>query len=256
MYYEKLADADGHLHFRRHTREDPPFCASIAHYHASFEIYLVSKGRFPVYLNGEARELCEGEIAFVDGLLPHRCGSQTYSEDFEVFVIVASKRYFGRELDTSRISPFTAASEKTQKILDFVKISHETKDEMNHEMRLGFTNYLLGMLLKYCEGESAARKGRSDLAVEIMRYIDTSFREEISLSSLAKKFGYTPSYISRNFNKYACVSLHEYINRLRYSRTRKMLETDKGITVSDAALACGFASVKTYYRIAKQYGMK
>ena len=253
MYYEKLADADGHLYFRKYTKENPAFCGTIPHYHASLEIYIVAKGHFPVYLNGEARELGEGEIAFVDGLLPHMCGAREYGEDFEVYVIVASKRYFDRGMDASRIAPFTPSDENTKKILDFVQYSYKIKEEMNHEMRLGFSNYLLGMLLCYCTSNFSIHKKRSDLTVEIMRYIDTSYRERISLSSLAKKFGYTPSYISRNFNKYAGVSLHEYINRLRYSQTQRLLETDKSITVSNAALACGFSSVKTYYRIAKQY---
>ncbi len=256
MFYEKLADENGHLYFNRYTKSRHPQYTTIPHYHASFEIYVMAKGSFPVYLNGEARMLQAGEIAFVDGLLPHMCGQSEYEDEFEVFVIVASKRFFDNHLDTQRIASFTKKSDATVKILEFVENAYIIKEEMNREMRLGFANYLLGLLLNYCTSDLPIHKKRSELTVEIMRYIDTSFREEITLEALAKKFGYTPTYISRSFNKYAGVNLHEYMNRVRYGQTKKLLETDKNITVADAALACGFQSVKTYYRIAKIYQVK
>ena len=253
MYYEKNADREGHLYFNCYTRDSHPKYTPIPHYHASVEIYIVAKGKFPIYLNGEGKELTVGEIAFVNGHFPHLCGAPQYKEDFEIYVIVASIGYFDKNIDTDHIAPFTVKNENTEKILSFVMNAYKIKEEMNQEMRKGFTNYLLGMILNYCSSELPAHNKRSDLTVKIMRYIDTNFRENITLHTLAKKFGYTPSYISRSFNQYAGVNLHEYMNRIRYIQTKKLIEADRDTTVADAALVCGFQSVKTYYRIAKQY---
>ena len=253
MYYEKQADEEGHLLFTRYTKEHCPLYSENPHYHASIEIYLVASGEFPVSIGGERRILQAGEIAFVDGHTPHFCGILNPDPDFEVFVIVASKRYFDeKDAKTDTIAVFSKSSEKRTEIIDFVRSMYLLQQEMNHKMRLGFVNLLLGMLQKECSTDAVPRKEKTNLTVEIMRFIDTEYNTPIDLDTLSKKFGYEPTYISRVFNKYAGVNLHQYINQARYRATKKMLSECPTLTVANAALACGFQSMKTYYRVAKQ----
>ncbi len=252
MYYEKLADADRHILFNRYHKDFSPKYSETPHYHSSIEIYLVAKGEFSVSIGGEKRILTEGEIAFVDGHTPHFCNTPSGGEDFEVFVIVASAAYFDKkEAQTDSIATFSARTPQRDEILRFVAFMYPFKDKMNHEMRLGFVNLLLGMLKNECKTESLPRKEKTNLTVEIMRYIDTEYTKPIDLETLSKRFGYETTYISRVFNKCAGVNLHQYLNQTRYSATRKMLSEAPGLTVANAALACGFQSVKTYYRVAK-----
>ena len=252
MYYEKLADKEGHLYFNRYTHGNAPRYVENPHYHSSIEIYLVSKGEFSVSIGGERKIINEGEIAFVDGYTPHFCGAHDFNKEFEVFVIVASTRYFDKkEAKTDAIAPFSPSSEQRYKIIDFVRSMYSFGDQMNHEMRLGFVNLLLGMLLKECKTDAIQRKKKTNLTVQIMRYIDTEYKSEIDLDSLSKAFGYEATYISRVFNRYAGVNLHHYLNRVRYSATRRLLEQSPELSVAGAALECGFRSTKTYYRVAK-----
>ena len=253
MYYEKNADIEGHLMFAKYTREKPSYYHSMPHYHSSVEIFIGSYGKFTVYVGGEQRQISEGDIAFADGHTPHTCGVMNPDEDFEAFVIVASNAYFDKKrIRTDQIAPFTAKKDGYQKILDFTKMAYEIKDSMNHEMRLGFVNMILGMILLHCGTENSVQSKTTQLTVEIMRYIDTCYAEDISLSSLSKKFGYEATYLSRVFNRHAGVNLREYINRTRYSATQKMIAENPGLSVADASHACGFASPKTYYRAAKR----
>ncbi len=252
MYYEKNADVEGHLLFVRYTQENPTFYNSMPHYHSSIEIFIGSRGRFTVYVGGEQRQITEGDIAFADGHTPHTCGVIGRMEDFEAFVIVASTAYFDKKrISTDHIAPFTAKKEGYEKILDFVRMAYTMKDMMNHAMRLGFVNMLLGMISLHCAAENSTRTKTTQLTVEIMRYIDTCYAENITLDSLSKKFGYEATYLSRVFNRCAGVNLREYINRTRYSATKKFLSDNPGISVVDASRACGFQSPKTYYRAAK-----
>ena len=253
MYYEKDADVEGHLMFARYTRENPAYYKSMPHYHSSVEIFIGSRGQFVVYVGGEQRRITEGDIAFADGHTPHTCGITDVDEDFEAFVIVASTAYFDKKkIRTDRIASFTPRKDGYQKILDFVRMAYTMKDSMNHEMRLGFVNMLLGMILMHCKTDASVQRKTTQLTVEIMRYIDTCYAEDISLSSLSKKFGYEATYLSRIFNRHAGVNLREYINRTRYSATRKMIAENPGLSVADASHACGFVSPKTYYRAAKR----
>ncbi len=252
MYYEKAADTEGHLLFVRYTKEDTAYYHAMPHYHSSIEIFIGSKGHFLVYVGGEKRQLSEGDIAFADGHTPHTCGVMDADEDYEAFVIVASAAYFDKKkIQTDRIAPFTTKKPGYEKILDFVRMMYDLKETMNHEMRLGFVNILLGMLNLHCKAENSVQTKTTQLTVEIMRFIDTSYTENITLSSLSKKFGYESTYLSRVFNRCAGVNLREYINRTRYSATQKLLSEHPGLSVADASHACGFQSPKTYYRAAK-----
>ena len=253
MYYEKAADVEGHLLFARYNKEQSAYYHEKPHFHSSVEIFIGSRGRFFVYVGGEQRQLTEGDIAFADGHTPHTCGRlQDTDEDFEAFVIVASTAYFDKKrIATDRIAPFTAKKPGYERILAFVRMAYAMKDAMNHEMRLGFVNMLLGMLTMHCRSENSVQTKTTQLTVEIMRYIDTSYTEDITLDSLSKKFGYESTYLSRVFNRCAGVNLREYLNRTRYSATKKMLSEHPGLSVADASHACGFQSPKTYYRAAK-----
>ena len=252
MYYEQLADKERHLLFTKYTPINAPKGTETPHYHSSIEIYLVGKGEFSVSVGGEKKRLKEGEIAFVNGHTPHFCCPPDTDMDFEVYVIVANTSYFDKkEAKTDSIAAFSGATTERWKIIRFVEAMYEMNEKMNHEMRIGFVNLILGMLKNECMTESAPRKEKTNLTVQIMRYIDTSYTEPIDLDLLSKKFGYEPTYISRVFNKCAGVNLHQYLNRTRYSATKKMLAENPAITVASAALACGFQSIKTYYRVAK-----
>ena len=177
MYYEKLADAEGHLLFTRYHPADAPKRSETPHYHSSIEIYLVKKGEFSVSIGGEKRTLSAGEIAFVDRHTPHFCSPPDMGIDFEVFVIVASAAYFDKkDAKTDSIAAFSGASAQREKIIGFVSSMYEMSKKMNHEMRLGFVNLLLGMLKNECKTENAPRKEKTNLTVEIMRYIDTDYK--------------------------------------------------------------------------------
>ena len=47
------------------------------------------------------------------------------------------------------------------------------------------------------------------------KYIKENYEGDISLESLAKIFGYSPTYLSKMFQKYAKVSYREYLQSIR-----------------------------------------
>ena len=49
---------------------------------------------------------------------------------------------------------------------------------------------------------------------DITNYIKENYEGDISLESLAKIFGYSPTYLSKMFQKYAKVSYREYLQSI------------------------------------------
>lgn len=81
----------------------------------------------------------------------------------------------------------------------------------------------------------------------IRDYINTHFRDELSLEQLGSVFYMHPSNISKYFHKYCGFTLNQYINTVRVYEAQKLLETtSKSIAV--IAEEAGFGSINNFIR--------
>ena len=69
---------------------------------------------------------------------------------------------------------------------------------------------------------------------EITDYIKKNYQKELSLESLAEIFGYSPTYLSKMFQKYAKINYRDYVQNVRLERASKeLMETDHMISDID-----------------------
>ncbi len=91
---------------------------------------------------------------------------------------------------------------------------------------------------------------QQDLSCEIVAYIGKHFREDISLTSVAKHFGLGKYALSRIFSNVLNLSFVSYLNSLRIDYAEYLLlSTDLGII--DIAIECGYHNQQTFYRLFK-----
>lgn len=104
--------------------------------------------------------------------------------------------------------------------------------------------------------ESCIRKNRNlnRLAV-ITSYMKEHYASDLTLEEVARVFGYSPTYLSRMFQKYAGITYKNYLQNIRLEYAMKDL---KGgfLSVTEAALRSGFSGSKALARaFQKKYGM-
>lgn len=81
---------------------------------------------------------------------------------------------------------------------------------------------------------------KNSLYVEIIRYLNEHFCDDISLKTLSVIFAASVSQISHTFKKYNGRSVRDYINMLRTELAKELLRhTDKNIT--DIAMITGYS---------------
>ncbi len=80
---------------------------------------------------------------------------------------------------------------------------------------------------------------------ELSEYIDANLDTPLSLSALAGKCFYNPSYFSRVFKEKFGVSLLEYINRRRIDSALELL-LDSALSVDEISARCGFADRRAF----------
>ncbi|HEY6514979.1 MAG TPA: AraC family transcriptional regulator [Steroidobacteraceae bacterium] len=87
---------------------------------------------------------------------------------------------------------------------------------------------------------AAPRAGREPAAVATARdYINTHFNEDVSLSQLARLARLSPWYFARVFEKAVGLPPHAYLDGVRISHARALL--DSGQSIAAAASCAGYA---------------
>ena len=86
---------------------------------------------------------------------------------------------------------------------------------------------------------------------DVMLYIEEHLNEKISVSELAKRSFYNPSYFGRLFREYSGMSLNDFIHQKRITKASELLhETD--ISVENIATTVGYNDLKLFYRQFKE----
>ena len=128
------------------------------------------------------------------------------------------------------------------------------------QLAVGFYMLVYLMVTKYRKVDVSAEivrdhKNRNRLST-ITNYIKDNYQKDLSLEGLAQIFGYSPTYLSRMFRKYAEINYKEYIQgiRLEYAY-RELISSDT--MVEEIAEHSGFADGRAFAKaFRKKYGVR
>ena len=88
--------------------------------------------------------------------------------------------------------------------------------------------------------EFTPRVSESDRIVhDVSEYVSSHYGEDISLSSLSRKFSVSESHLSRKFKDVSGMGLNEYVTLVRVMNAERLLR-EGGATITSVAEQCGF----------------
>lgn len=247
--YESAADTDKYLYIERFTVGASEKWTSIAHFHDSIEIVFVLNGSYGVHVNTEECVLKKGEIAFIDSLTPHFYFA---SGEADIYAVV-----IGRQLllnaDGDEVFPsFLKESDGFEKIIKVID-SFGKYTKANEQIKIGFVNLLIGLMKNFYPTQKRSASKVTQTFIDVLKYINSNFKNEITLKGLSEKFGYDSNYFSFLFNKFTDMHLKEYINRRRIREVERIKTLEPKRSLTSIAFECGFASEKTFFRAYKAY---
>ncbi|MGQ0602453.1 MAG: helix-turn-helix domain-containing protein [Anaerolineales bacterium] len=80
----------------------------------------------------------------------------------------------------------------------------------------------------------------------VLNYVRENLTDDLSLNTLARVAGFSPFHFHRLFKSLTDETVNECVNRLRLERATMLLKTS-GISITQAALECGFESVSGFW---------
>lgn len=218
------------------------------------------KGSFSVTVNAVTRTVAAGEVTVADSFDAH---SYTQLEDDSLgYVIILKKDYLSDyyELTKARtlVQNFISDEEFFAEAKPlFERLYHLNGQAMRPPTQLyrkALATAILSLVASYAQYEERSFKDESPKIRDILKYIYENSHRNITLNSLAKEFGYTPTHFSHIFNKSAGFKLKDYLNRTRALSAAALISN--GVPLTRAAFDSGFESLSSFYRVFKQvHGM-
>ncbi|MBQ8893267.1 MAG: helix-turn-helix domain-containing protein [Clostridia bacterium] len=122
----------------------------------------------------------------------------------------------------------------------------------HHQMEQTMIQQLIIRLMRLDYNAQNSTVYDQPLVQKILELLDRGYAGTISLQQISKKLGYSPSYISRMFRKHFETTFTEYLQRLRLSKScRLLLETNWPI--EKVAAEVGYDNVQFYHRLFKKF---
>lgn len=150
-----------------------------------------------------------------------------------------------REAKDDKLTFFGAERQEIENILGAMLKETRAKQPSYGKVLESYMNILITKMLR----KTAPRIDREELDNmwrELSDYIDENLDTKLTLSLLANKCFYNPSYFSRIFKEKFGMTLTEYINRERVENAGRLL-LDSELSVDEISVRVGFADRSNFY---------
>ncbi len=216
------------------------------HLHEYTELVYCERGCCDVYVNGVEFVLRENEFLWIPPNYIH----MYKSENASILCAVFSNDYVPlfNKMTGERKLKVAAVSGKGIEAL-FEKISKAKADDF---LTLG--GYLTLVCARVFENAVLEESRPIDeiLYQKVIFYISEHYLEDITLSELAKKFGYNEKYLSHTLHELTGTHFRKLITIYRINKAKDLLSSKSSMNISSIASACGFSALNTFHRSFKE----
>lgn len=220
----------------------------VAHLHRSFELIVVLEGSVTMTVEHQTVTMQEGDLALI---LPNQVHRFETPERSTVLVSVFALEYV----------PFlTKATHGKGCLSNLFRMDGADADFLTRKlMQDGHTREQLSAYLSLAAAEflkeatlvPIAQSEKSNLLLhQMLEYVSSHYRENISLEGMARALGYESHYLSRCFHAYFHQNFRGFINEYRINYARHLMTLEgREMTMTEIAFASGFQSVRNFNRI-------
>ena len=161
---------------------------------------------------------------------------------------------FHQETPIFRFAP-ELRSRIFRKLNDIFLLAQKTDSMRNLIIHLKFIEFLTLLYLNQDQNEytdEAQMSATEQKIYAIASYIHAHYAEPISLDFLAQKFFISSCYLSHQFKAITGFTLTEYIQMTKVRNVQSLLINTR-ISITDAALSCGFTSFSQFNRVFQKH---
>ena len=215
------------------------------HWHRSVEIFALFEGELEFFIEEKQYSLRPGQFMLVNSNEVHSVHSPKANKTIVLQIPLAT---FEKYYTDDRFIYFTHSSRlQDEEIMYLIGDMYETYQEktLGYELKVQSDFYMLIYLLvtKYRKTEvnrEELQRSRGLFRLSaVTSYMKENYMKDLSLESVAEVFGYSPTYLSRMFQKYAQTKYKTYLNQIRLEHAYiDLMNSD--MTIGEIAMRSGF----------------
>ena len=211
--------------------------SSILHCQTSAEILLITRGIVQAVCRHETYRLSAGQAIWV---MPYEVHSYDTVEENDVNVFIFSTDMM------PDFFQFMEGRRLTQPVVSFSKKELEALSENNTDSFLR-KSALYALASKAVLGGMVETENHRDFdpMCKMMLYIQSHYRENVTLHDLARHMGYSYNYASHLFRQYFSMGFCEMINMHRLDEAARLLK-QSSISITEIAGQTGFSTIRTF----------
>ncbi len=250
-----------------HDAQMLPVSMPMYHYHNSYELYYLVSGERYYFIKDKCYKISKGNLVFINTYDIHYTSSSSDS-GFERYVINFKKDFLKGVAGNLNINLFKCFEnpvhviefdEKEQVLIEalfasILKEQQEGTPESELCVKSGLL-YLLSIINRHGKLSDAEHteyiNSTHKTISEITGYINSNFKNNITLELISKKFFISPCYFSRSFKKYTGLPFIDYLNSVRVREAQFLLQ-DTNLSVFEISEKVGFKSATHFGRIFKR----
>lgn len=218
-------------------------------FHAHCEIIYVISGNIQVSIDGNSKILTENHMCIT---FPYSVHEYSPSPDAEAIIIMFSPNMTGEFektlLSAKPASPYIENASDflypLLKIVEFLSYADSIHQKAANAYLIALTGEILLNLTLLNTADADL-----DNIQKVLTYCSKNYSDEsISILSISKDLYISKSYVSKIFSQKLEYKFREYINILRISEAKKLLQ-DTNMKIVDIMYACGFKNQSSFNRV-------
>jgi AraC-like DNA-binding protein len=254
------------MFYMQHAKRTEPF-ERTTHYHGTYEIYYLLSGQRAYFIKDRSYLIAPGDLLFINKLDVHKTsdvgkpGHERIVINFSDLFIDPLHPLFHPSLFAAFQHPTSVFRLNLQEQIFVQTIMNKLAKELT-EKAPGYETYikLLMVELLLFASRSMVRQEPASMEhnnaqhrkiSEIVRYINLSYYESMSLGGLSKQFFISPYYLSRAFKDVTGFTFVEYLNTTRIRAAQKLLK-ESSFKIIEIAGTVGIENVSHFGRTFKQ----
>lgn len=230
------------------------------HWHHSIEIFLVKAGKIDFYINNSHLPISQQDFVLVNSNEVHSIACPNPNVTIVLQIPVETvKEYSGED---NYINFEKKGKDENKKLMNLVSsmFSIYEKQDYGYSLKVKSLFYELLYLLvtrfkaEAVDKEVLLQKKNLDKISGVTQYMRENYDQELKLNEVAGRFGFSPTYLSRIFQKYAKVNYRTFLIDLRVKyAVRELVGTDHEI--GEIAMRHGFPDSRAFSKaFKKRYG--
>ena len=219
------------------------------------QVFRVSRGDLLFINLGQTHTILSGKMQYINCLLRPEFISREWnqSDDWTAFFSLSLFDSNDQDFDHKRCAIQFHGEERleVQSLFAFMERERENAKPNYHHILSSYMQIILGKMLRVLKKEQGCTENQK-LNWEIINYVNKNCYGTLSLTKLAEKYFYNPTYLSTKFKEISGKNLSAYIREQRMKEAERLL-VDTSLPIETIYTAVGYAEKGHFYSTFKKY---